>query len=234
MSRQKYDLAFFEFYWLAEKYLPYFWHYQPDAVAMVDSVDVHFARELSQASLGLITWKKAGRTKKREIRVYRNTDVVIAVSEEDVALIKKEFENGNILLIPNIVPSVKRTEIHRESIIIFIGSYAWPPNVDAIRWFTEKIWPTVYSRRNDARMQIIGSSAPPEIEALKGVPGVEVLGYVPDTTCYLEQAAISIAPLRFGGGMKGKVNEALAHGIPVITTSIGAQGFHSKNGVEMI
>lgn len=234
LSRQIYDLGFFEFYWLAEKYLPYFWHYQSDAVAVVDSVDVHFAREASQASLGLISWKKVGRTKKREIRIYQNTDVVIAVSEEDIALIKKELEKGKILLIPNIVPAVERAEIHREPIVVFIGSYAWPPNVDAMKWFTEKIWPAVYSMRDDARLQIIGSSAPPEIEALKGVPGVEVLGYVPDTTFYLERAAISVAPLRFGGGMKGKVNEALAHGIPVITTSIGAQGFHAKNGEEMI
>jgi O-antigen biosynthesis protein len=234
LLRQKYDIGFFEFYWLAEKYLPYFWHYQPDAVTVVDSVDVHFAREESQANLGLISRKKAGNTKKREIRVYRNADMVIAVSEEDFDLLTKTLEKGKTLLIPNIVPSLVRAEIRREPVIIFIGSYAWPPNVDAVKWFTEKIWPIVHSNRNDARMQIIGSSITPEIEALKGIPGVEVLGYVTDTTLYLERAAISVAPLRFGGGMKGKVNEALAHGIPVIATSTGAQGFHANNGEEMI
>jgi glycosyltransferase involved in cell wall biosynthesis len=234
LTHKKYDMGFFEFYWIAQENLHLFLKYQPGAVTLVDSVDVHYAREESQASIGLIPWEKAGKTKKNELNVYNSSDIILAVSEEDEALLRKEKLKSEILLVPNIVPTVKRSENRREPIAVFIGSYAWPPNVDAMNWFTKEIWPLVYSKNSEARLQVIGSSPPPEIEALKSLPGIEVTGFVPDTTLYLGQAAVSIAPLRYGGGMKGKVNEALAHGVPVVTTSFGAQGFQVKNGEEMI
>ncbi|MEI7981423.1 MAG: glycosyltransferase, partial [Bacteroidota bacterium] len=81
---------------------------------------------------------------------------------------------------------------------------------------------------------IIGSDPTPEVEALANVPGIKVLGYVPETKPYLEMAAVSVAPLRVGGGMKGKVNEAMAHGIPVVATHIGAQGFDAIHGKNMM
>lgn len=234
LKQNKYDLGIFEFYWLAEKYLPCFWHYQPEAVTVVDSVDVHFAREQSQAELKLIPRRKADKTKRRELKVYRAADLVIAVSDQDGKLLVKELDAGKVHIIPNIVPSFSRKRIPRKPVLVFIGSYSWPPNVDAVRWFSEKIWPAVHSARSEARFLIIGSGVPEEVKALEKCPGVEVIGFVPDTAPYLEEAAISIAPLRFGGGMKGKVNEALAHGIPVVTTSFGAQGFNAVNGKEMI
>jgi glycosyltransferase involved in cell wall biosynthesis len=159
---------------------------------------------------------------------------VIAVSDEDGNLLGRELDAGKVHIIPNIVPSYLRRQIPRKPVLVFIGSYAWSPNVDAVRWFTEKIWPAVHSARSAARFLIIGSGVPEQVQALEKWPGVEVVGFVTDTAPYLEEAAISVAPLRFGGGMKGKVNEALAHGIPVVTTAFGAQGFNAVNGKEMI
>jgi O-antigen biosynthesis protein len=234
LQRKKYDIGFFEFFWIAEDNILQFSKYQPGAVTIVDSVDVHYAREESQAKLGQIPWKKALRTKERELFIYRNVDIVLAVSEEDVALLREEKMKCRILLLPNIVPTVNRLESERKPVAVFIGSYGWHPNVDAVKWFTDRVWPMVYENNHKASLQIIGSSPTPEILALKSVPGVEVCGFVPETSPYLHKAAVSIAPLRYGGGMKGKVNEALAHGVPVVSTTFGAQGFNAKNGSEMI
>ena len=84
----------------------------------------------------------------------------------------------------------------------------------------------------EARLIIVGSNATREVKEPAEVPGVEVCGYVPDTGPYLDRAAVLIAPLRYGGGMKGKVCEALASGVSVVTTSVGAQGIPLVSGIS--
>ena len=234
LQQRKYDIGFFEFYWIAEENIFHFWKFQPGAITVVDSVDVHFAREESQAKLGQISWEKVNDTRKRELGIYRNADITLAVSEEDISLLKDKYHIKNVLFVPNIVPSVPRKPGVREPVALFIGSFLWPPNADAMIWFTHEIWPKIYRQNSKAKFQIIGSSPSPEMLALSEIPGIEVLGFVPETTPYLKNAAVSVAPLRYGGGMKGKVNEALSHGLPVVATSIGSQGFHAENGKEMI
>lgn len=230
----KYDIGIFEFYWIAEECMHLFMRYQPQAITIVDSVDVHFAREETQAKLGLIRQRKARRTKINELRIYKYSDISIAVSKEDFAILHDKEKVGAVSMVPNIVPSVNRIEKEREPIAIFIGSYEWPPNADAIKWFVEEIWPLVIKEVVNAKLQIIGSNPTEEIKSLSENNGIEVLGFVPSTEEFLDNAAVSIAPMRYGGGMKGKVNEALAHAVPVVATKIGAQGFDAINGVEMI
>ncbi len=234
LEKKKYDVGIFEFYWLAEEAMPIFMKYQPQAVTIVDSVDVHFAREESQAKLGLIKFKKVRATKKRELMIYQLADISIAVSKEDYDILYDREKVGVVSMGPNVVPSVKRSDKKREPVAIFIGSYAWPPNADAVKWFVKEIWPVVYKQNDKAKFLIIGSGPTEDVKSLSKEKGVEVLGFVPETEPYLDMAAVSIAPMRFGGGMKGKVNEALAHGVPVITTTIGGQGFDAVNEKEMI
>ncbi len=234
LQDRKYDAGFFEFYWIAEENIFLFWKYQPGAITIVDSVDVHFAREESQAKLGKISFEKVRDTRERELNIYRNADITLAVSQEDITLLTDKYHVKNVLFVPNIVPSVLRKPGLREPVALFIGSFLWPPNADAMEWFTSEIWPIVHKKNPEAKFRIVGSSPSKEILALADIDGVEVLGFVPDTAPYLETAAVSVAPLRYGGGMKGKVNEALSYGLPVVATSIGGQGFHAENGKEMI
>jgi hypothetical protein len=116
---------------------------------------------------------------------------------------------------------------------MFVGEYDHAPNRDAVTWFAREIWPAVRARVPNARFDVIGNRPKPEILALAEQPGIEVLGYVPDTNPYLDRSAALVAPLRFGAGMKGKVTEALASALPVITTSIGAQGFGAVSGEHL-
>ena len=233
IKNNNYDGAYFNFYWVAEPFIALFKKYQPLAFVVVDSVDVHFARELSQAALKQIDLSQALETKARELSVYRSADIAIVVSDEDYDLlhVKEKIENVNI--VANIVPQFIRKEGIRKPLVVFIGNYAWPPNPDAVIWFVKEVWPLIHSKCPQAEFQIIGSEPTPEVLELSSSPGVKVLGFVPETKPYLEAAAVSVAPLRFGGGMKGKVNEAMAYGLAVVATSFGAQGFNATHGKEM-
>ncbi|NCD40634.1 MAG: glycosyltransferase [Bacteroidia bacterium] len=233
ITNKQYDFAYFEFFWIAEESMLQFCKAQPHAVTIIDSVDVHFAREQTQAYIGQISHKMVNLTKDRELTMYRAADIAIAVSHEDVKLLSGEGVSCTHF-IPNVVETVPRESGERNKNVIFIGGYKWHPNVDAVKWFTKEIWPLVIKKEPEAVFQIIGSDPDKEIMALENTAGVKVIGFVPKTKPWLDGAAVSVAPLRYGGGMKGKVNEAMAHGVPVVATSIGAQGFNAIEGKEMM
>ncbi len=234
LGQVNYDIVVCEFYVTAIR-LQYLIHFfQPQASLVIDSVDVHYLRERSAGVLGLPEGESEPQTKCAELNAYRRADCVIVVTEEEQQALFREARLANTFVIPNIVPLRHRSKRIRQPEVIFIGGFRHAPNIDAVRWLVSTIWPKVRSQVAAARLLIIGSAVPPEIEALADAPGVEVLGYVPDTGPYLDRAAVSVAPLRYGAGMKGKVNEAMAAGVPVVSTSIGMQGLKVQSGRHCI
>jgi len=113
--------------------------------------------------------------------------------------------------------------------LLFVGNFNHPPNVDAIHYFVREVFPLITTVIPDITLTIVGNNPPKEITALDG-PRIRVTGYVPSTEPYLRNARVSIVPLRYGAGMKGKIGEAMAHGLPVVTTSIGAEGMGLVHG----
>jgi GT2 family glycosyltransferase len=109
--------------------------------------------------------------------------------------------------------------------VMFVAGFAHGPNVDAAVWFVEQILPRVQAKIPDVKVSLVGSNPTPEVQALAGA-NVEVTGFVSDEELAARYAAtrVVVAPLRFGGGMKGKVAEAMRYGVPCVTTSVGAQG----------
>ncbi len=234
IKESSYVVGYFNMFWIAEEVMPTFKLLQPDAITIVDTVDVHYAREETQAKLEQIEESQAFQTKKREIGIYKQADITIAVSNDDYHLLCNIEKVGNVSLIPNIVRVYPRKPGKRDPKVVFIGSYAWYPNPDAVIWFVSQIWPLVLHRIPNAEFLVIGSDPTDDIKRLGTIKGVKIIGYVPDTKPYFETAALSVAPMRVGGGMKGKVNEAMAHGIPVVATRIGAQGFEAEHGKQMM
>ena len=233
LAHNRYDLAIIEFYHVAAKYMPIIRASQPGIKILIDSVDVHYAREMTGAELGAGEAGHAERTKAAELAAYRAADAVVAITDLDRSLLQSEGGMPPLYLLPITLPTRPRPALARSRDCLFIGGFAHAPNLDGLRWFCKDIWPRVRDGTPDATLTIIGSHAPPEVEAFAQLPGVTMLGFVPDTAPYLERAALSVAPLRFGAGMKGKVIEAMAHALPVVTTGIGAQGLSVVSGREL-
>jgi glycosyltransferase involved in cell wall biosynthesis len=111
--------------------------------------------------------------------------------------------------------------------LLFVGNFAHPPNIDAALWLGREIMPRVRARRASASLTIVGIFAPPAVLALAG-DGISVTGVVPEMAPYFERAAVVVAPVRMGGGMRMKVLQAMAFGKPVVTTGRGAEGLTVK------
>lgn len=234
LAGARYDAVLFEFYQMAARYAPVVRDRQPLAATIVDSVDVHFARLRAGASIGAVPQRLARRTRRAELRVYRAADAVMVTSEHDANTLAEEPGLPPVYCVPDALPERPRLRATRPREALFIGHFHHAPNVDGIRWFVHDIWPAVRARHADAQLTIIGTYATAEVRALGAVPGVSVVGYVPDTQPFLDRASVAIAPLRYGAGMKGKVTEAMAAGVPVVTTSAGIQGLGVVHGEHLL
>jgi glycosyltransferase involved in cell wall biosynthesis len=117
--------------------------------------------------------------------------------------------------------------------ILFVGGFQHPPNADAIRWYAKEILPHVRARLPGVKTYVIGSRATASIEAL-ACDDLVILGYVPDIAPYLASCRVSISPLRNGAGVKGKINTAMSHGVPVVATTPSIEAMHLRDGEDVL
>jgi GT2 family glycosyltransferase/glycosyltransferase involved in cell wall biosynthesis len=236
LAARKYRIVVASFWESAEYYLPLIRQYAPAAHVAVDSVDVHYVRELREAELAgdpALT-EAAERRKERELAVYRSADSAWVVTAQDRNALEKESVGVPVEIVPNIHATVQASKTYFDtSGLLFIGNFNHRPNIDGILYFIKEIFPYVLRDLPAIRCTIVGNNPPPELKSLES-KNVEVLGHVPDIGPILAKARISICPLRYGAGMKGKVGEALSWGIPVVTTTIGAEGMDLKDGEDAL
>jgi glycosyltransferase involved in cell wall biosynthesis len=117
--------------------------------------------------------------------------------------------------------------------LLFVGGFEHLPNIDAAIWMAEEIMPRVRRELGDVTLRIAGGSAPDRVLALDG-DDIEVLGWVKDLDPLIDATRVMVAPLRYGAGMKGKVTQSLAAGLPVVTTAIGAEGLGARDGEQLL
>jgi O-antigen biosynthesis protein len=171
--------------------------------------------------------RQATRMRMREMEVWRSVDLVLYPTEEEAQRVRA--------LSPSVAAravtayafdqfAADRDPPSREQ-VIFVAGFAHPPNEDAALWLTEKIWPLVRAQRPKARLAMIGSNPTAKVKALAAAD-IEVTGFVSDAELArrYSEAAVAVVPLRYGAGIKSKVVEALAEGVPLVTTTTGAQG----------
>lgn len=108
--------------------------------------------------------------------------------------------------------------------IVFVGTMDYAPNVEAALWFARELWPAVRASSGDLTFSIVGAKPAPAVQALASLPGVEVTGTVPDVRPYYRDALAAVVPLRTGSGTRLKILEAMAAGVPVLSTPLGAEG----------
>lgn len=153
---------------------------------------------------------------------------VIAVSEEDARQMREMFGLKEVSVIPtgvNIDYFTPPQEPAKREGLVFVGSMDWLPNIDGMRFFCQQILPLIRKQRPDCRLTIVGRSPTAEMRQLAvRDPLIEVTGTVSDVRSYLWRSAVSIVPLRIGGGTRMKIYEAMAARTPVVSTAIGAEG----------
>ena len=217
--------AIIEFYRVAEYFLPRIKILQPSCPVIVDTVDVHYLRlhRKYQVTKDIQDLRLTEETKARELSVYQQADMVLTVTEEDGMRLRNENGYINTRTVPTVHRLVARAGNSNTSDMIFVGGFRHDPNIDAVVYFCEDILPRVKNVIPEARFTIVGSNPPGEVKNLSN-DYITVTGYVPSTTPYLQESYVSVAPIRYGAGMKGKIGEAMAHGLPVVTTTIGAEG----------
>ncbi len=172
-----------------------------------------------------LDWRRMARY---EGMLCRTFDGVVAVTEADRdALLRFSGDGREIPVIPIATDCEAARPVRRRADardVLILGSLFYPPNVDGAVWFAREIFPRIRAEVPDARLLLIGGRPAPEVVALGREDGVEVTGYVEDLQPYLERTAVMAVPLRFGSGMRVKILDGLAWGLPMVSTSVGCEG----------
>jgi polysaccharide biosynthesis protein PslH len=178
--------------------------------------------------------KQHEKLRRYERQVCRAVKRIIAVSEEDAETMRAEYGAADVRPVPTGVDIdyfLPPEQVERSQSLVFVGSMDWSPNVDGIEWFVGDILPRIRQRLPDCFFTIAGRLPGASIRKMAGVyPHIRVTGTVEDVRPYLWESAVSVVPLRIGGGTRLKIFEAMAARIPVVSTTIGAEGLAVSNG----
>jgi glycosyltransferase involved in cell wall biosynthesis len=174
-----------------------------------------------------------------EGRLVREFDAVTAVIQNDKAALQEAAgEAVDIRVIPITIDTDEVAPVTRQpgaSHILHIGTMYWPPNIDAVNWFVREVYHLIRQRRPDVQFDVVGSRPPGDLRVLNEAGlGINVTGYVKDPTPYRQQAAAMVVPLLAGGGMRVKILNALAEGIPVVSTTLGCEGIQVTPGRDIL
>lgn len=220
----------------AERNLAALRRYCPQARLIFHTSDLHHLREQREAELADSDElrERATRTRERELAVIRQVDACIVHSSHEKTLLDAELglhdEQSHVFLFGWAIdiPGTRVPFAERDG-LLFVGGFQHQPNTDAVLYFAREIFPLIRQRLPQMRLSIVGSRAPAEVLALAG-DGIEVLGFIEDLASLLDCSRLSVVPLRYGAGIKGKIGTSLSHGLPCVSTLIGAEGMGLADG----
>lgn len=232
----RYDLIFFFRPMVAEKYMDLVKRYTPEAKILYHTVDLHYLRMEREAKLENNTHKakSASAMRDRELTAIRKADASIVHSTIEFEILKPLVPESHLFVFPlimNINGSTNEFEQRRD--IAFIGGYQHTPNVDAVTFMANEIMPILRTKMPGVRFYVIGSRPPKELYDLAS-DDVIITGFVDELEPFLENIRVSVAPLRYGAGIKGKLGTAMALGLPVVATPIAAEGMNVIEGEHLL
>lgn len=203
----------------------------PGVPIIFDTVDLHFLREDRARSLrGDVSGTEGVDFLRRiETAVMRASDLTLVVSEVERELLADLVPECPVRILSTVhsLPPEPAGIAGREG-IVFVGSFAHPPNIDAVEWYLDEVHPLVRNALGPYPVRIIGKGVPERL-LQHADPDVIFEGWVADLTAVYDSALVAIAPLRYGAGVKGKIGEALSHGVPMVMTPVGSEGMHLVN-----
>ena len=210
----------------------------PNLRLIFNTVDLHYIRELRQAELAndAAAREAALVTRAHEFELIEKCDLTILLSQEEMYAVREINPEAPVALLPLVfsdIPGATKPFAERRD-ILFIGSFLHQPNIDAVYFFVAAVFPIIRQRIPDIKFKVIGSSPPDSIQRLAVFPGIEILGFVKDLEPVFSDIRLSVAPLRYGAGIKGKIGTSLCYGVPCVATSIAAEGMGLTNGKNVL
>ena len=202
------------------------------ARVVFNTIDLHYLRLRREAELrgGAAGLAAAAAAREREEALAREADATVVVSETERDLLAASVPGANVVVLPlarEVQPP--RTPFEARSGIGFIGGFAHAPNLDAVRFFLAEVWPLVLRGEPRCEFSIVGAGLPSAV--LDGAPGaVRYHGPVADAGPWFESLRLTVAPLRYGAGVKGKVVSSLAVGVPCVATPVAVEGMGLRDG----
>ena len=221
---------------VAEKYVDLVKKYAPGTKVVFDTVDLCYLRSEREAEMkddDNLKWL-ARACKKRELAVAQKADATLVVSPVEKQILGRECQGIRVEVVSNIHQTQLRgAGFSSRRDLLFIGGFSHAPNVDAVLFFVRDIFPLVERALPNVRFHVIGSNVPNEIARLANLK-ILVHGFVQDAGPFFDECKISVAPLRFGAGIKGKINQSQSHGVPVVATSLAVEGMQLEPGESVL
>lgn len=211
---------------VADKHLATVRRMCPRAKVVYHTVDLHYLRMEREAELHREPARlaEAARMKAIELSTIQAVDSAIVHSTHELEVLAEEIPVANVFVFPLIIAVPGSTAIFAErSGVAFVGGYQHPPNVDAARYFANEVMPLLRLRIPGIRFHVIGSKPPAAVTDL-ACEDVKIEGFVEELQPVLDRMRISVAPLRYGAGIKGKVGNSMAMGLPVVATRVAVEG----------
>lgn len=180
---------------------------------------------------------EARKLRRYETQLAKTFDYCTVTTQGELEELKKLNVEVPSTVIPNGVDSKyfrPRPDPPNGQVIVFVGRMDYFPNVDAAEYFARKIFPIVRQRMSHAELRLVGSDPSRAVLNLASLPGVTVTGHVPDVRPHLNDATVTIAPLRLARGTQNKILESMAMGIPVVATSVAAKGVAAMPGTQLL
>jgi glycosyltransferase involved in cell wall biosynthesis len=208
-------------------------------VLAVHEPSTNAAIDLGRSSDGdrMLRWLDVRAWRRFESDVLTRVDAAVAFTRRDVEALSNLAPTADVVRIPFGTDFYARANsppaIGDDQSVLFVGNFVHPPNVDAADRLISVIFPLVRERVPTARLTVVGDNPPAELRARAGA-GATVTGRVPDIVPFIERAAVVAAPLRFGGGMRVKVLEALAAGKPVVASPLAVEGLDVSDGDQLL
>lgn len=226
-SERDFDVVYIHRRANAQRYLGLVRKYVPGAKVIFNYADIHALRDIREAELeGAPPLRMAQLRRELESELDIANDVYSAIvhSTFEAEFIRSRRPDADVHYVPWAVEvSEHAAQFADRAGIAFVGGYGHAPNVDAVQWMVEDIWPRIARRKLGHAFRIIGSNMPERFRDYRA-PDVEPVGFVANLDQALDGIALTVAPLRFGAGLKGKVLTSMARGVPCVMTSVAAEG----------
>jgi GT2 family glycosyltransferase len=233
----EYDLVFVTRYKVAEQVIPIVRAVSPKTKIAFNLADLHFLRELREAAAKTPGYSRARaeETRRAELAAVRASDITFSYSDVELGILKRQTSPGTRLArMPWVVDCRSRTiPFSSTRDVLFLGGFGHPPNAQAVKFFAGEVMPLIRAHLPGAVFNVIGSGARARVPELMS-EYVRILGYVPSIADHLDSTRVFVAPLLAGAGLKGKVLDAISHGVPCVLSPIAVEGTGLTHGLDCL